>query len=120
MRYAVNGLAATAAHFSILQVNLKIFGLTSAGLANFIAAFFGITASFVGSRYYVFQSHQQSILRQASKFGALYATIACLHGLVLYVWSDRWGWDYRVGFLLATVLQVVLSYWGSKLLVFRK
>lgn len=120
VRYAVNGLAATAIHFGVLQINLKLVGMSSAGLANFIAAFFGIAVSFIGSRYYVFQSHRQPILRQASKFGGLYAAIACLHGLVLYGWSDLQGWDYRLGFLLATVLQVVFSYWGNKLLVFRE
>ncbi|WP_212744069.1 GtrA family protein [Ramlibacter sp. 2FC] len=120
VRYAINGLVATAVHFGVLQVNLKLLSVPSAGVANFIAAFFGITTSFVGSRYYVFQSHQQPLLGQATKFGVLYAAVACLHGLVLYGWTDLQGWDYRFGFLLATVLQVVLSYWGNKLLVFKK
>ena len=39
-RYIANGLLATAVHFSVLQINLKLLGMTSAGLANFIAAFF--------------------------------------------------------------------------------
>lgn len=120
VRYVANGLVATAVHFSVLQMNLKLLGISSAGLANFIAAFFGIVVSFVGSRYFVFQAHRQPILKQASKFGGLYAAIAFLHGLVLYVWSDVQGWDYRIGFLLATVLQVVFSYWGNKLMVFNK
>lgn len=120
VRYVINGLVATAVHFGVLQINLKLLGVPSAGAANFIAAFFGITASFVGSRYYVFQSHQQPIFGQASKFGVLYAAMACLHGLVLYGWTDLQGWDYRIGFLLATALQVVLSYWGNKLLVFKR
>lgn len=120
LRYVANGLAATAVHFGALQINLRLLGMPSAGLANFIAAFFGIVVSFIGSRYFVFQAHRQPILRQASKFGGLYAAIAFMHGLVLYAWSDLQGWDYRIGFLLATVLQVVFSYWGNKLLVFKK
>lgn len=120
LRYAANGLAATAVHFCVLQVNLKLLGMESAGLANFIAAFFGIAVSFAGSRYFVFKAHRQPLLQQASKFGVLYAAIALLHGLVLYAWSDLRGWDYRIGFLVATVLQVVFSYWGNKLLVFKK
>lgn len=120
VRYAVNGLVATAVHFGVLQVNMKLLDMSSGGLANLIAAFFGIAVSFIGSRYYVFQSHQKAILTQASKFGALYAAIACLHGIVLYVWHDLQGWDYRIGFLVATVLQVLLSYWGNKIIVFKK
>ena len=120
LRYAINGLAATTVHFGVLQINLKLLGIPSAGLANFIAAFLGIAVSFIGSRYYVFHSHQQPILRQISKFGVLYAAIASLHGLVLYAWTDLQGGDYRLGFLFATVLQVSLSYWGNKHLVFCK
>ena len=120
VRYVINGLAATAVHFVVLQINLKLLGITSAGLANFIAAFWGIAASFTGSRLYVFHDHQQPVLQQASKFVLLYALIACLHGLVLYMWADLQGWDYRVGFLLATVLQVSFSYWCNKYLVFNK
>lgn len=120
VRYAINGFVATTVHFSVLQMNLKLLAIPSAGVANFIAAFFGIAASFVGSRYYVFQSYQQSILRQASRFVGLYAAIAGLHGLMLYSWTDLQGWDYRIGFFLATVMQVVLSYFGSERLVFGK
>lgn len=119
-RYVVNGLVATAVHFAVLSFSLKVWGLSSAGFANFIAAFFGIATSFVGSRYFVFQKRSESIFSQAIKFAYLYAAIAMLHGLVLYGWTDRWGYDYRLGFLLATLLQVSLSYVGNKTLVFNK
>ena len=94
--------------------------MPSAGMANLFAAVGGITASFFGSRYFVFRDHKQPILRQAAKFGVLYALIASLHGLVLYAWTDVGHHDYRLGFLLATAMQVVLSYFGNKLLVFSK
>lgn len=120
VRYTINGLLATAVHFAVLSFNLKIIGLPSAGLANFIAAFFGIVISFLGSRYFVFHGQADSMVRQAAKFWVLYAAIAVLHGLVLYFWSDKLHLDYRYGFLLATGLQVVLSYFGNKKLVFNQ
>ena len=119
-RYVVNGLVATAVHFAVLSFNLKVWGMSSAGFANFIAAFFGIATSFVGSRYFVFKKRSESIFSQAIKFACLYGAIAMLHGLVLYGWTDRWGYDYRLGFLLATLLQISLSYVGNKTLVFNK
>lgn len=118
VRYAINGLIATAVHFSVLSFNLMIIKIPSAGLANFIAAFFGIAMSFLGSRYFVFDGQTESMVHQAAKFGILYAIIAVFHGLVLYLWSDKLQLDYRYGFLLATVLQVILSYFGNKKLVF--
>ena len=120
LRYGANGLVATGVHFSVLQINLEMLDMTSAGLANFIAACFGIIVSFVGCRYFVFRAYQKSILHQLSKFGGLYTSIAVLHGAALYAWSDLQGWDYRTGFLIATVFQVISSYWGNKLLVFNK
>lgn len=119
-RFVVNGLAATAVHFGVLTFNLKVLGFGSAGLANVCAAVFGITASFLGSRFYVFAaSSRQPWLPQAVKFSGLYGAIALLHGLVLWLWTDRLGLDYRLGFVIATGLQVTLSYLGNKFLVFR-
>ncbi len=119
-RYVVNGLAATAVHYGVLSLGLELLKLPSAGLANLIAAAFGITASFFGSRWFVFRRPDEPIGRQAARFGALYAAIACLHALVLALWTDYFGLDYRWGFLLATGAQVALSYWGNKRLVFNR
>ncbi len=119
IRYTVNGLAATVVHYAVLTVNLKLLGFVSAGLANFVAAPFGITASFLGSRYYVFHNTQAPFATQIVKFGGLYGAIAVLHGTVLGLWTDWLGLDYRAGFLLATGLQFSLSYTGNKFLVFK-
>lgn len=119
VRYGINGLAATAIHYGVLIVNLKFIGVPSAGLSNLIAAIFGIGASYLGSRYFVFASTNEPIFTQAIKFGSLYGAIALLHGLVLLIWTDWYGLDYRLGFLIATAIQVSLSYVGNKYLVFK-
>lgn len=119
VRYGLNGIAAAVIHFTVLWFNLKVLNIPSAGLANLVAAAVGITASFFGSRYYVFRSHTENVYHQATKFALLYVAIALLHGLVLYLWSDVGQFDYRIGFLFALVLQVILSYWGNKSLVFK-
>lgn len=118
-RYVINGLAATAVHYGVLTVNLSQFDFKSAGLANFIAAVFGIATSFLGSRYYVFNRATEGIRQQSLKFIALYGAIAALHGLLLFVWTDWYSLDYRMGFLFATVMQMSLSYLGNKFLVFK-
>lgn len=117
-RYLVNGLLATAIHYGVLSFNIKVLGMPSAGMANFFAAWFGIAASFIGSRFFVFRKRSTPWGPQAIRFLALYASIACLHGLLLFVWTDVFQLNYSVGFLLATVLQTLLSYVGNKLLVF--
>jgi putative flippase GtrA len=119
-RYVVNGLAATAVHYGVLSICIEVLKFPSAGLSNLVAACFGITASFFGSRHFVFRRPDEAIGQQAARFGMLYAGIAVLHALVLALWTDWLGRDYRWGFFLATGLQVALSYWGNKRLVFQR
>jgi putative flippase GtrA len=118
-RYIINGLLATLVHYTALTANLKLLGFQSAGIANFMAAAFGITASFLGSRYYVFRSQRENIFLQAARFSGLYFAIAVLHGLVLLTLTDWRGLDYTISFLIATGMQVSLSYAGNRYLVFR-
>ena len=118
-RYLVNGTIATIVHFGVLQINIKYLSFTSAGLANIIAAIFGIFVSFVGSRYYVFQRKQQSVIQQLLKFIGIYILIAILHGFILLIWTDFYGMNYISGFLIGTIVQVLIGYWANKLLVFK-
>ena len=120
VRYGINGVVATAVHYGILSFNLRVLDFSSAGMANLIAAGFGIAISFLGSRYFVFPSAGEPFIRQAVKFSGLYGAIAVLHGLVLFVWTDLYAADYRIGFLIATTMQMSLSFLGNKFLVFKK
>ncbi|MDQ1094677.1 putative flippase GtrA [Xanthomonas sacchari] len=118
-RYLINGVVATAIHFLVLKFNLEVLGMTSAGAANGLAAIFGITASFIGSRYFVFRGTSGRLLKQGTLFVLLYACIAVLHALVMHIWADRLGLDYRVGFVLATFMQTAFSFVVNKFMVFK-
>lgn len=120
VRFVINGIVATCTHFLVLTFCIEVLKIPSAGVANFIAALFGITASFLGSRYFVFRHHTEGIVHQAVRFVGLYASIACLHAGILFVWTDLLGLDYRLGFLGATGVQMALSYFGNRYLVFKK
>ena len=119
VRYLINGLAATAVHFAVLTFNLTVLGWRSAGIANLVAAVFGITASFLGSRYFVFQGSTEPLFKQVYRFIFLYAAIALLHGALMYVWADHYNLNYIAGFIVATGMQVLCSYWGNKRMVFK-
>ena len=119
VRYLINGLAATAVHFAVLTFNLTVLGWRSAGISNLVAAIFGITASFLGSRYFVFQGSAEPLFKQVYRFIFLYAAIALLHGALMYVWADHFHLNYIAGFVVATGMQVLCSYWGNKRMVFK-
>lgn len=118
-RFIANGLFATAAHYSVLVCAIELLGVRPAGLANLLAAIAGITVSFIGNRQLVFRSHRKSVYTQGVRFLSLYAALALLHGGFLAVWTDLAGFDYRVGFLIATACQTALSYLGNQRVVFR-
>lgn len=120
VRYLINGVAAATVHFAFLYWILNGLGLQSAGVSNLMASIGGISASFLGSRFFVFRATHQSAAGQAGRFLILYAMVAALHGLILLVWTDIGHRDYRIGFLIATGLQVILSYCGNRFLVFNK
>jgi len=119
-RYILNGLAATAVHYAVLVVNMDLLQMPSAGLANALAAIFGISASFLGNRIFVFRASDAPMPTQAFRFFALYAVIALVHGAILLLWSDIAGYSYSTGFVIATVVQFMLSFMGNKNLVFRR
>ena len=119
IRYILNGLIATLVHFFVLTLCFKFFEWPSAGAANLVAAIFGISASFLGNRYFVFHNSNQSLSAQISKFIFLYICIALIHGALMYVWVDFYMLNYVMGFLVATFMQMALSYFGNKVLVFK-
>lgn len=116
----INGLAATAAHFLTLAFLLHVAHLPSAGIANTLAAGVGITVSFLGSRHYVFRAAQQPALGQFARFWVLYLLLALLQGLILFLWTDLAGLDYRIGFLIGTMVQALGAYVGGRSWVFSR
>ena len=119
-RYVANGGVATVAHYIVLYLCIEIYGLSSAGLANFLASLVGIGFSFLGNRFIVFKSIHQKIVGQFLKFASLYIFVAFLHGGLLYIWSDILNKNYNYGFALAVLIQFLLGYVASKSLVFKK
>jgi putative flippase GtrA len=119
IRFAINGVVATLLHFSVLTLLICQTENISAGLANGFAALFGITCSFFGARYFVFKNTLTPVLNQLTQFYLLYLAIALIHTGTLYLWSDVFGQHYAAGFVLASGIQVVLSYTGNKEWVFK-
>ena len=120
MRYLINGLVATGVSYAVLNICVHVLNVPSKGVANFVAAIFGITVSFLGSRHFVFPGTSESIWHQLARFWLLYAVLAFVQAAVLFVWSDWAGLDYRIGFLIGTFLQMVCSYFGGKHWVFKR
>ncbi len=117
-RYILNGCIATIFHYIMLSFSIEILELHSAGIANLIASFLAINFSYVGNRCFVFRPTYEPILKQYYKFLYFYGVIAAINGSLFFIWTDYLGFDYKVGFLLALMLQVILGYFINKKIVF--
>ena len=118
-KFLLNGIFATGLHFSVLTICLKVLLWQSAGLSNMMASVFGITSSFLGNRYFVFDNSDEPLKKQVIKFLILSIMLATVHVGVMYLSTDVYNTDYRLSFLLATVIQTVLSFLGNKIMVFK-
>lgn len=119
VRFAINGLVATAAHFSTLVILIEMVGLPSAGLSNGLASVVGIAVSYYGNRSYVFRSSAPSRVT-LPRFIAVYAVVALIHGLGLAIWTDLMGLPYQLGFLFVTALSLLVTFAANRLFVFRE
>jgi putative flippase GtrA len=119
-RFVINGLMATTVHFTILSLCIEVLELQSAAISNFLAAVVASMCSFFGNRHYVFKKSTQRLFAQAWRFAVLYLATAVFHGSFLLVWTDWLDHDYRIGFVIATAIQVVASFLGARILVFSK
>lgn len=116
-RFVLNGLAATAVHYAVLTTLIEVVHIRSAGIANGIAALFGISASYLGNKLLVFRSDARHA-RTLPRFLLIYVLVALLHAGVLAVWTDLGGMPYTIGFLIATCGSILLTYFGNRIFVF--
>jgi putative flippase GtrA len=118
--FLLNGSFATIIHYSVLNYMVEETQLGSTGVSSLVSSIVASFASFVGNKYIVFRIHYDPAIIQATRFTALYLIMALFHGIFLHTWSDLLGWDYRYGFLLAVIVQIVGGYLGNNYFVFKR
>jgi putative flippase GtrA len=95
----------------------------SASISNLIAWVAAVAFAFVTNKPFVFQSHDWSasvVLPELTKFVGCRVGSGVLETAILFVTVDCLQWNGNVIKLIVSVLVVILNYFGSKLLVFRK
>jgi putative flippase GtrA len=116
--FLINGFLATFIHFVALILFVNLAAL-SYGLSNFLSFLVGSVSSFLGNKFVVFKGKNK--LRTTSqfiKFFFLYLSLALEHGIALYLWSDINEYNYIVGFLLITMLNIIISFIFNKYIIF--
>lgn len=115
-RFAAAGIAATAAHYSVLIALVEGAGVRPV-LATTIGYLFGIAVSYALNRRFTFKSAAPVALSFA-KFAALYGIGAILNGAIMAGLTGQGAW-YLFAQIVATGLTLVWNFLGARFIAFR-
>ena len=119
-RFGVVGLIATGVHFVTLTMLVEIWQVPPIPISSIVGNAAGISVSFVGNRYFVFQKFGNPISWQAPRFFSLYVFAGFIQFIAMSIFTQVFSLDYRISFLFATFVQILISYIGNKKYVFVK
>ncbi len=122
LSYLFFGALTTAVNYLIYLPCYNYFGF-SAGVSNMIAWVFAVAFAFLTNKPFVFKSHDWAakvVLPELGKFLGCRISSGVLETAILFVTVDLLCWDGNILKVVTSVLVVILNYFGSKLLVFRK
>lgn len=106
-------------------VYLPCFNLLhfSGAVSNAIAWVAAVAFAFLTNKPFVFKSHDWSlkvVLPELGKFLGCRIGSGVLETVIIFAFVDMLHWDGNLMKLATSVLVVVLNYFGSKFLVFKK
>ena len=95
----------------------------SGSVSNVIAWVVAVAFAFLTNKPFVFKSHDWSakvLLPELGKFVSCRVGSGLLETAIIFLTVDLMNWDGTWMKLATNVMVVILNYFGSKLLVFRK
>lgn len=120
--YLFFGGLTTVVNYLVYLPVYNLLGL-SAAVSNAIAWVAAVAFAFLTNKPFVFKSHdwsRKTVVPELTKFVGCRVASGAAETVILLVTADLLHWNGNVWKLLTSVLVVVLNYFGSKLLVFKK
>lgn len=122
MSYLVFGVLTTVVNYLIYLPVYNLLGL-SAAISNAIAWVGAVAFAYLTNKPFVFKSHDWSlatVIPELTKFVGCRVASGAAETLILLLTVDILGWDGNLWKVVTSVLVVILNYFASKFLVFRK
>lgn len=122
LTYLVFGVLTTLVNYVVYLPVYNSLGL-SAAVSNMIAWVVAVAFAFLTNKPFVFRSHDWSakvVLPELSKFVGCRLASGVMETVILLVTVDLLGWNGNIWKIITSVAVVILNYFASKLLVFRK
>ena len=120
--YLVFGVLTTVVNYVVYLPVYNVLGL-SAAVSNAIAWVVAVAFAFLTNKPFVFKSSDWSaktVVPELTKFVGCRVASGAAETLILLLVVDILGWNGNLWKLLVSVLVVIMNYFGSKLLVFKK
>ena len=122
LAYLIFGVLTTVVNYLVYLPAYNLMGL-SAALSNAIAWVAAVAFAYLTNKPFVFKSHDWSaktVIPELTKFVSCRVASGAAETLILFVSVDLLHWNGNIWKLITSVLVVILNYFASKLLVFKK
>ena len=120
--YLFFGVLTTAVNYIVYLPAYNLLGL-SATVSNVVAWVVSVAFAFLTNKPFVFKSHdwsRQVVVPELAKFVGCRLGSGAMETGIIFLSVDLLHGNGNLWKLLTSVLVVILNYFGSKLLVFRK
>ena len=122
MAYLVFGVLTTVVNYLVYLPLYNWMGI-SAAVSNIAAWVVAVAFAFLTNKPFVFQSHdwsRKTVLPELSKFVSCRVASGAMETAIIFLTVDLMQWNGNIWKLITSVLVVILNYFASKFLVFRK
>ena len=122
LMYLIFGVLTTVVNYIVFLPIYNLLGI-SATVSNAIAWVVAVAFAFLTNKPFVFRSNDWSwktVGPELTKFVSCRIGSGVMETLILLVTVDILGWNGNLWKLVTNVLVVIVNYFGSKLLVFKK
>ncbi len=122
LMYLVFGVLTTIVNYVVYLPVYNVVGL-SAAVSNAIAWVVAVVFAYLTNKPFVFKSLDWSwktVGPELTKFVSCRVASGVMETVILLITVDMMGWNGNIWKLVTNVLVVIVNYFGSKLLVFKK
>lgn len=122
LTYLVFGVLTTVVNYLVYLPVYNLLGL-SAAVSNVVAWVAAVAFAYLTNKPFVFKSHDWSmktVIPELSKFVGCRVASGAMETVILLVTVDLLHWNGNIWKLVTNVLVMLVNYFGSKLLVFKK
>lgn len=120
--YLFFGVLTTVVNYLVYLPVYNLLGL-SAAVSNGIAWVVAVAFAYLTNKPFVFRSNdwsKETVVPELTKFVGCRVASGLAETAILFLVVDLLGWNGNVWKLVTNVLVVIMNYFGSKLVVFKK